>query len=853
MTTIGQLPPASSVSDTDLLAIYQNGQTLAATRALLLTGVQTELAVPANSLLGNAGTGTAAPESITIGANLVMSGNTLSAAAVPFEISGLAAGSVPVASSVVALGQNGTNVGVSYSNFLSGLANVADVPGGALTATAVGASTNRTLSQLAANAVSIEDFGAAGDGVTDDSPALLAAIASGTPVRLQAKTYAIAGECDITGTACTLLGVPGLTTLVRPAQSKLGTAPTPAWISVAVASFYADGIIFDANAAVTAAAQAVVIQGSCTKSLITRCTFKNAVAVNYGNGLTYLQSDPEVTQHHVDNCEFATNRMSGLYAYAVDALSVTNCRAHDNTVNGIYVDSRDPAFILKVRALHIAANTCWNNGVGILVGNFIANNVIVQPYLYGNANPDILGAVIAINNCFSNTEYGIYISGRNILVSGNLCLNNSSAASFGAGILCDTGYCKITGNMISGASPFGIDCGGSIYTEVDNNYINGAGVGLNIGGGQNCTARSNFIQDCTQESISVQNVESDGNGDNFGLACTDLSIVGNWINFGGSALGIAVRDGAQDVLVEDNVIVVNSNGNLTNALSAYTDSITVRRNMLNFNSRWPVNPALVNSVYTLTVPDIVDAVSISQATAPVTSIVTAQAALVAGQITFVKMLNTGIAYTHATVAFSGTGTGAAATPFIYQGKIVGIQMTSLGAGYGPGTTVIISGDGVGASATVQVGLPVWQNKELSIDCLTNVMFAAQGSSPAQSNWTGAPITVPANTTIDWIGNAGGWRAARFAQNDYVLPNGDGSLTVKTRSGDISMHPVGGGVVRLISDAEPVGAVELIGRGSPLNVVAAPAGSTYRNLNGGVGATFWVKQSGTGSSNWAAIA
>src|SRR6516165_1297186 len=56
----------------------------------------------------------------------------------------------------------------------------------------------------------------------------------------------------------------------------------------------------------------------------------------------------------------------------------------------------------------------------------------------------------------------------------------------------------------------------------------------------------------------------------------------------------------------------------------------------------------------------------------------------------------------------------------------------------------------GAAAIVQVGLPVWQNKALSIDCLTSVTFAASGSSPAQSNWTGAPITVPGGTTIDGV-------------------------------------------------------------------------------------------------------
>jgi hypothetical protein len=134
-----------------------------------------------------------------------------------------------------------------------------------------------------------------------------------------------------------------------------------------------------------------------------------------------------------------------------------------------------------------------------------------------------------------------------------------------------------------------------------------------------------------------------------------------------------------------------------------------------------------------------------------------------------------------------------------------------------------------------------------------VTFAASGSSPAQSNWTGAPITVPAGASIDWLGNNGGWRAIRFSQSDYVSPNGDGSVTLRTQAGDISLHPAGGGALRLVSDTEPTGAVELIGRGSPLNAVSAPPGSTFRNLNGGAGGTFWVKQAGTGSTNWVAVA
>ena len=180
-------------------------------------------------------------------------------------------------------------------------------------------------------------------------------------------------------------------------------------------------------------------------------------------------------------------------------------------------------------------------------------------------------------------------------------------------------------------------------------------------------------------------------------------------------------------------------------------------------------------------------------------------------------------------------------------------MSNFGSGYGAGTTVTITGNGGGATATAQVGLPVLQNRQLTIDCLAATTFAAAGATPAQSNWTGAPITIPAGASIDWIGSNGGWRAARFSQSDYVSPNGDGSLTLRTQSGDISLHPAGTGMVRLLSDAESTGAVELIGRGSPLNTISAPAGSTFRNLNGGVGSTFWVKQAGTGSANWVAVA
>lgn len=48
------------------------------------------------------------------------------------------------------------------------------------------------------------------------------------------------------------------------------------------------------------------------------------------------------------------------------------------------------------------------------------------------------------------------------------------------------------------------------------------------------------------------------------------------------------------------------------------------------------------------------------------------------------------------------------------------------------------------------------------------------------------------------------------------------------------------------------ALHLEGTGSPEGAVAAPLGSTYRNLSGGAGTTFYVKESGaTGNTGWTA--
>lgn len=107
--------------------------------------------------------------------------------------------------------------------------------------------------------------------------------------------------------------------------------------------------------------------------------------------------------------------------------------------------------------------------------------------------------------------------------------------------------------------------------------------------------------------------------------------------------------------------------------------------------------------------------------------------------------------------------------------------------------------------------------------------------------------------MEWTGTFNTWRATMFASGDYVLPDAAGGALVRSvGNADVQLRPAGTGRVRLTSDSETTGCLELIGRNAPEAVVIGSPGSTYRNLNGGVGTSFYVKRAGTGSTGWFAL-
>ncbi len=813
MPTVDQLAPAPAATDADELIASQAGILRRITRAQLLAGLQPELFLPTANLLGRISGSTGAPEPISLGAGLALANGALCLLPVP-----------PLS--------------------LAGL----DVS--AATALPAGASVAHTIADLLASAVMPESFGAVGDGVTDDTKAFAAAIATLRPIRLGPRTYATSGQWTISVPA-TLLGTPGQSTLRRIAQSSGG-----AWISIQGPTFHAQGITFDANSpAVPGESWAVLVTAACQQTNFQACVFRHGGGPTLGNGLTVLASDPALTTHVIEGCEAAGNAAHGIWVQAVDGARITANRAHDNGAYGICVDYNDPTFRQTVRLASIAGNACWNNLRGIAIGNFNATNL--QPPTWGNANPDVIGAVVSGNTCHDNQIYGIAVSGCSLLVQSNLLSNNGNVANGGAGILANASYSRIASNVVTGNSQFGIDCGGSLVLDVSANHVSGAAVGINPGGSQCVRVNGNVLQD-NGWAMLVYNVETDGAGRNFGMAAANIALTDNTIGISSaSGGGIWLIDAPQSILVARNSFVGTNGATISQCLYVHTDSAVVEDNRWNNTQRLFANPTPVNGLQTVQLPDIADEVMLSAVPAGVQSMQTSRQLATAGQIGFVKVTAPGSGYTQATVTITGTGSGATGIVQIAGGAVIGISLTHPGSGYGAlgsSATVTITGDGSGAVATASVGLPVLEGRRLRIACNTATRFARIGSLPFQENWTLADITVPANATLAFTGTFGTWRADAVPLADYVVPSGDGSVLLRTlNNADLTLRPATSGHVRIATDTDPLGYIAATGHGSPDGVVVAPPGSDYRNLDGGNGQTLWIKRIGSDAHGWFAIA
>jgi len=309
----------------------------------------------------------------------------------------------------------------------------------------------------------VQDYGAVGDGVTDDTAAINAAIAAlpatGGTLAFGAKTYLTQGghtisvPCTIFGAGCGSNGAGNGSTVLYLKDGSNANIFNVAAKAVTIR----DLGLYGNKANQTGTSHGISTSGAvATNYLILRnlwvATFKN-------NGLSLNNPGASLTDD-ISGCWFDSNDGRGVTVNAGCAdLTFSNCVFSQNGLSGISINAAD----VVLDACHV-----WGNGTlgtaGDLDGVQMPSGApgfarIVNSYLESNGTSAGgvglrsrgQGNVVSGCQIYKNRGNGIYaFSNTNLTVSGNAFWNNGQNAGSGAsfaGIQLDTcTAAAVTGN-----------------------------------------------------------------------------------------------------------------------------------------------------------------------------------------------------------------------------------------------------------------------------------------------------------------------------------------------------------------------------------------------------------------------
>ena len=199
---------------------------------------------------------------------------------------------------------------------------------------------------------------------------------------------------------------------------------------------------------------------------------------------------------------------------------------------------------------------------------------------WGLENPDAMDITVSENLCCGNSAYGIAVSGRRIQVSHNQVVIEDGA-ELASGILCNASLATLTDNSIVGPGQFGIDAGGSADTSITSNLITNCAMGINAGGSARIRIAGNKLVSNTR-AVTLFQVETDGQGSNFGQSSCDTWIEDNLIQADGRATA------ASFCLMAQSASRLRATASscrlpvlLQNLCWAHTDSVWIHQNILN--------------------------------------------------------------------------------------------------------------------------------------------------------------------------------------------------------------------------------------------------------------------------------
>lgn len=259
---------------------------------------------------------------------------------------------------------------------------------------------------IANAAVNVKDFGAVGDGVTDDTAAIQAAIDSGAGKTIlfpEGNTYLISSPLTLYSNSTYMGGA-------KIKQKNSANISGSLFSGTSLNNILIDGLELDANQSNNAAAQTY------------------GIILELGNNNT-----------------------------------IRNCYIHDTTQSGIQLESESGSKIVSNHIIDCGINLGTDNH-GIMVISttstplsniLISGNIVDNAYRKGitvyNASPGVVSSVVISNNVVSNCNTGgIYVSNPSAAVNGfitGVCITGNNCSNNYVNILISTASgCTVSGN-----------------------------------------------------------------------------------------------------------------------------------------------------------------------------------------------------------------------------------------------------------------------------------------------------------------------------------------------------------------------------------------------------------------------
>lgn len=610
--------------------------------------------------------------------------------------------------------------------------------------------------------VSVKDFGAAGDGVANDTSALQTFLnaCAGKRGIIPAGTYIVNNLNLVSNSEIEGDGI-GRTIIKRQAS---GTGNL--FISASSKNdFVIRGIEFDGNRASQTNAFHVLTIDACEEWSVTGCRITGGKSnAGYGGGIavTNGSNDTSIRQSLIRENVIESNDDAGVYANKESYLAIQDNLIRLNNAGVTVINFVFPPASYVQNYFVVTGNRLLSNttaGVGFT--GYYTGGTALAP-IPGYLNPPQKGVVIADNICVSNGQYGIAYQGFGGTITGNYCERNGTTGADG-GILVNAWATVCNNNVVHDNAFFGIDGGGSSSCQFNNNVVAYTGntaafpgaIAVNVGASIDCQVCNNVL-------------ENNGGSGGTSIYASGYEFGTGWFNQGGFHINISGNQiitnnsGALGILVANGFDFVTMLGNQVRGTGLAT-SILLRgggNNMTVFerdNVDWTnggKSPS-ISSAATLVIPDFGDNFFITGTTG-ITAIRTESANAFNQKVRFVEITNGGSGYNPAsppTVTFTGGGgTSAAGTALVSNsGAVIGVSMTNNGSGYTSAPTVAFSSGS--AAGTARVGCDNSLGRTITLHFLGGLTVTNGGNLVLNGNFTsggvGASILVLRGAFGNW--------------------------------------------------------------------------------------------------------